>query len=121
MTNVHSPTHVEQAAPKCNDTIPSTDDSSSNSAEEKMESTNEPEGSLLNEQDSPPHTDVTPEGLAKVRAQVATVMSLSRPSTSDSCSSYFVEPMEWMESALLGRVEGKVNNEVIIFFSECDY
>ena len=109
-TSKHKHSTMTNAESVCSDTTPSTDDTNTKSVE-KMESTNQecPEGAgsphLL------AHTDITPEGLAKLRAQVATVTSLSGPSSSDSCSSYFVEPMEWMESTLLGRVEGKVNKD----------
>lgn len=30
------------------------------------------------------------------------------PVGSTACSSYFIEPVEWMEELLLGAVEGKV-------------
>ena len=59
--------------------------------------------------DTPP--TLTPDELAKVRAQVASVVALGNqpsPLISPACSSYFIEPMEWMGETLLGQVEGKV-------------
>lgn len=47
--------------------------------------------------------------LARVRAQVASVVALgNQSSVSSACSSYFIEPVEWMGELLLGEVEGKV-------------
>ena len=61
---------------------------------------------------SPP--PLTPDELARVRAQVASVVALGAqpslsPLTPQACSSYFVEPVEWMQPMLLGQVEGKVS------------
>lgn len=61
------------------------------------------------ESDSPP--PFSPSELAKVRAQAALVIALgNQPSTltSPACSSYFIEPVEWMDPLLLGSTEGKV-------------
>ena len=55
---------------------------------------------------SPP--PLTPDELARVRAQVASLTTHSSPLTPHTCSSYFIEPVEWMEPTLLGHVEGKV-------------
>ena len=60
---------------------------------------------------------LTPTELARVRAHVASVVALGNQSTdhvSQACSSYFLEPVEWMEPALLGSVEGKVRVQRII-------
>lgn len=81
----------------------------------------EPEAPLVHPGTSPPLTPttpplLTPTELAKVRAQVASVVALGKESTagvSQACSSYFIEPVEWMESALLGSVEGKVRAVVV--------
>jgi hypothetical protein len=54
---------------------------------------------------------VTPAELAELRAHLATVVAMdttSSYSASPSCSSYFIEPVEWMETLLLRHVEGKV-------------
>ena len=54
---------------------------------------------------------LTPADLARVRKQVATVVAMgnhSSPLIPKACSSYFIEPVEWMETQLLGHVEGKV-------------
>ena len=52
---------------------------------------------------------VTPTELAQLRAHLASlVASDSSSSANAKCSSYFVEPVEWMEPSLLGHVEGKV-------------
>jgi hypothetical protein len=61
----------------------------------------------------PDHTPVpvTPTELAELRAHLATVVAMdtsSSCSASPNCSSYFIEPVEWMETLLLGHVEGKV-------------
>ena len=55
---------------------------------------------------SPP--PLTLDELARVRAQVASLATHSSPLTPHTCSSYFIEPVEWMEPTLLGHVEGKV-------------
>ena len=55
---------------------------------------------------SPP--PLTLDELARVRAQVASLATHSSPLTPNTCSSYFIEPVEWMEPTLLGHVEGKV-------------
>ena len=55
---------------------------------------------------SPP--PLTLDELARVRAQVASLTTHSSPLTPNTCSSYFIEPVEWMEPTLLGHVEGKV-------------
>ena len=55
---------------------------------------------------SPP--PLTPDELARVRAQVASLATHSSPLTPHTCSSYFIEPVQWMEPTLLGHVEGKV-------------
>ena len=54
---------------------------------------------------------VTPTELAELRAHLAAVVAMDNSSScsaSPSCSSYFIEPVEWMETMLLGHVEGKV-------------
>ena len=55
---------------------------------------------------SPP--PLTLDELARVRAHVASLATHSSPLTPHTCSSYFIEPVEWMEPTLLGHVEGKV-------------
>ena len=55
---------------------------------------------------SPP--PLTLDELTRVRAQVASLATHSSPLTPHTCSSYFIEPVEWMEPTLLGHVEGKV-------------
>ena len=55
---------------------------------------------------SPP--PLTLDELARVRAQVASLATHSSPLTPNTCSSSFIEPVEWMEPTLLGHVEGKV-------------
>lgn len=61
---------------------------------------------------SSPTSKYSPDDLAKVRAEVTSVVALSNQPTSShpskTCSSFFLEPLEWMEPALLGTVEGKV-------------
>ena len=57
---------------------------------------------------SPP--PLTPDELARVRAQVASLATHSSPLTPHTCSSYFIEPVQWMEPTLLGHVEGKVRS-----------
>ena len=59
--------------------------------------------------DQPP-VPVTPTELAELRAHLATVVAMDSTSYSASskCSSYFIEPVEWMETLLLGHIEGKV-------------
>ena len=73
-------------------------------------STDSSEELQINEQGPTPESNIsnpiTPNELAKVRAQVAMVMS--QPVSDGRCSSWFIEPVEWMESSLLGTVEGKV-------------
>ncbi len=62
---------------------------------------------------SPPSAPaLTPADMARVRAQVASVVALGNQSwvrVSSACSSYFIEPVEWMGDLLLGEVEGKVS------------
>ena len=55
---------------------------------------------------------VTSTELATLRAHLASVVAAesSSCSASPSCSSYFIEPVEWMETFLLGHVEGKVKH-----------
>ena len=82
--------------------------------------TKEPEAPLGHPGTSPPLTPttpppLTPTELARVRAQVASVVAHGNRSpahVSQACSSYFIEPVEWMESALLGSVEGKVRERL---------
>lgn len=57
---------------------------------------------------SPTSPPLTLDELARVRAQVASLATHSSPLTPNTCSSYFIEPVEWMEPTLLGHVEGKV-------------
>ena len=69
------------------------------------------EGNIAKSPSSPP--PLTPDELARVRAQVASVVALGAqpslsPLTPQACSSYFVEPVEWMQPMLVGQVEGKV-------------
>lgn len=52
---------------------------------------------------------VTPPELAELRAHLASVVATDSCSSSPQCSSYFIEPVEWMEAILLGHVEGKVS------------
>ena len=59
---------------------------------------------------SPPNPQYSPDDLAKVRAEVGSVVALSSQ-PSKACSSFFLEPLEWMETALLGTVEGKVSSD----------
>ena len=62
------------------------------------------------ERDSVPEktpVPVTPTELAELRAHLASVVAMGN-SSYIKCSSYFIEPVEWMEATLLGQVEGKV-------------
>lgn len=69
------------------------------------------EGKERSEKDQVP-VPVTPTELAQLRAHLASlVASDSCSSANAKCSSYFVEPVEWMEPSLLGHVEGKVREQ----------
>lgn len=35
----------------------------------------------------------------------------------EKCTSYFTEPVQWMEPALLGVMEGQVKGSICLFFS----
>lgn len=52
---------------------------------------------------------VTPTELAELRAHLASVVMADSCHSSMKCSSYFIEPVEWMEELILGHVEGKVS------------
>ena len=56
---------------------------------------------------------VTPTELAELKARLATVVAMDTTSCSASskCSSYFIEAVEWMETLLLGHIEGKVKDQ----------
>ena len=75
--------------------------------DEKKEEEEKEEGGSDRDQCPVP---VIPTELAKLRAQLASMVATDSSSSSSSarCSSYFVEPVEWMEAILLGQVEGKV-------------
>ena len=66
--------------------------------EEEGEGATAPEGTPV---------PVTPTELAELRAHLASVVAMGN-SSSIKCSSYFIEPVEWMEATLMGQVEGKV-------------
>lgn len=65
------------------------------------------EGTVKGGSPTSPHL-LTSDELARVRAQVASLATHSSPLTPHTCSSYFIEPVQWMEPTLLGHVEGKV-------------
>ena len=65
------------------------------------------EGTVKGGSPTSPHP-LTSDELARVRAQVASLATHSSPLTPHTCSSYFIEPVQWMEPTLLGHVEGKV-------------
>ena len=62
---------------------------------------------LVQEQSDP--VPVTPTELAELRANLASVVIADSCHSSMKCSSYFTEPVEWMEELILGHVEGKVS------------
>ena len=64
-----------------------------------------------------PPVPVTPAELAELRAHLASVVATANSSSPFSkCSSYFIEPVEWMEAILLGQVEGKVRSIILSYF-----
>lgn len=68
-------------------------------------------GNMVDQLAEQPPVPVTPAELAELRAHLASVVATDNSSSSFSkCSSYFIEPVEWMETILLGQVEGKVRN-----------
>ena len=83
------------------------------SSKEKTPASPHEEGGRLcgeGERDSVPEqtpVPVTPTELAELRAHLASVVAMGN-SSYVKCSSYFIEPVEWMEATLLGQVEGKV-------------
>ena len=59
---------------------------------------------------SPLPEPLSPSEVSKVREEVASMVALGRQQvlTLPACSSFFIEPVEWMGSQLLGHMEGKV-------------
>ena len=68
-------------------------------------------GKVDHVQEQPDPVPVTPTELAELRAHLASVVMADMYSCHSSvrCSSYFIEPVEWMEELILGDVEGKVS------------
>ena len=68
-----------------------------------------------------PPVPVTPAELAELRVHLASVVATDNSSSPFSkCSSYFIEPVEWMEAILLGQVEGKVRN-IELYIQEASF
>ena len=60
-------------------------------------------------QEQPDPVSMTPTELAELRAHLASVVMADSCRSAMKCSSYFIEPVEWMEELILGHVEGKVS------------
>ena len=130
-TKISESQSEQQTAPnidgsQTNDVIDLNDNACSSSNEkEKKIPTNVSPSSIPHQEDRKAGTDrgekvdhvqeqldpvpVTPTELAELRAHLASVVMADSCCSSMKCSSYFIEPVEWMEELILGHVEGKVS------------